>query len=141
MEQNGSKKGDNNMSITIKRNTGWQGISSKIQIEVNGEKADSVMENNSVDVELPDGKAYIKVTQFGIKSNEIAVKEGDIIQITSTRWVRMSFPLIFIISLFTIFLPNLTYRLTLFLILGALIVISIFLFNGFHLSVFDRENR
>ncbi|MGH4120049.1 hypothetical protein [Clostridium sp.] len=129
------------MSITIKRNTGWQGISSKIQIQVNGEKADSVMENNSVDVELPDGKAHIKVTQFGVKSNEIAVKEGDIIRITSTRWLRMSFPLIFIISFLTIFLPNLTYRLTIFLSLWALIVISIFLFNGFHLSVFDREKR
>lgn len=141
MNQNGSKKGDNNMSITIKRNTGWQGMDSKIQIEVNGEKAASVMENNSVDVELPDGKAHIKVTQFGIKSNEIAVKEGDIILITSTRWVRMSFPLMLIIFFLTIFLPNLTYRLTIIFILGALIVISIFLFNGFHLSVFDRENR
>lgn len=79
MKQNGSNKGENNMSITIKRNTGWQGIVSKIQIEVNGEKADSIRENNSVYVELPDGKAHIKVTQFGIKSNEIAVKEGDII--------------------------------------------------------------
>ncbi|MBU3145666.1 hypothetical protein, partial [Clostridium sp. CF012] len=69
-----------------------------------------------------------------------AVKEGDIIRITSTRWVRMSFPLIFIISLFTIFLPNLIYRLTIFLILGALIVISIFLFNGFHLSVLTEKN-
>jgi hypothetical protein len=141
MKQNSSKKGDNNMSITVKRNTGWQGIGSKIQIEVNGEKADTVMENNSVDVELPDGKAHIKVTQFGIKSNEIAVKEGDIIRITSTRWLRMSFPLIFIIFFSTIFFPNLTYRLTIFLILGALIVISIFLFNGFHLSFSDRENR
>jgi ribosomal protein S17 len=129
------------MSITIKRNTGWQGMVSKIQIEVNGEKTGSVMENNSVDVEIPDGKAHIKVTQFGIKSNEIAVKEGDIIRITSTRWLRMSFPLIFIISFLTIFLPNLTYGLTIFFILEALIVISIFLFNGFHLSVFDRENR
>jgi ribosomal protein S17 len=141
MKQNGSNKGGNNMSITIKRNTGWQGMSSKIQIEVNGEKADSVMENNSVDVELPDGKAHIKVTQFGIKSNEIAVKEGDIIRITSTRWIRMSFPLVLIIFFLTIFLPNLTYGLTIFFVLGALIVISIFLFNGFHLSVFDRENR
>ncbi|MGK0464855.1 MAG: hypothetical protein ACJAX4_000125 [Clostridium sp.] len=140
MKQNGSNKGDNNMSITIKRNTGWQGMSSKIQIEVNGEKAYGIMENNSVDVELPDGKAHIKVTQFGMKSNEIAVKEGDIIRITSTKWVRMSSPLILIISFLTIFLPNLTYRLTIFFILGALIFISIFLFNGFHLSVFDREN-
>ncbi|MGH4050651.1 MAG: hypothetical protein ACREVX_04745 [Clostridium sp.] len=128
------------MSITIKRNTGWQGMGSKIQIKVNGEKADSVMENSSVDIELPDGKAQIKVTQFGIKSNEMAVKEGDIIRLTSTRWLRMSFPLILIIFVLTIFLPNLTYRLTVFSILCVLIVISIFLFNGFNLSVFDREN-
>ena len=129
------------MSITIKRNTGWQGTGSKIQIKVNGEKADSVMENNSVDIELPEGKAHIKVTQFGIKSNEIVVKEGDIIRITSTRLAKMSFPLILIIQALTIFIPNLTYRLTIFFILCALIIISIFLFNGFHLSVYDRENR
>ncbi|MCB2299591.1 hypothetical protein [Clostridium tagluense] len=129
------------MSITIKRNTGWQGTGSKIQIKVNGEKAYSVMENNSVDIELPEGKAHIKVTQFGIKSNEIVVKEGDIIRITSTRLTRMSFPLILIIQGLTILIPNLKYRLTIFLTLCALIIISIFLFNGFHLSVYDKENR
>ncbi|MBU3129930.1 hypothetical protein LGL55_19540 [Clostridium tagluense] len=129
------------MSITIKRNTGWQGTGSKIQIKVNGEKADSVMENNSVDIELPEGKAHIKVTQFGIKSNEIVVKEGDIIQITSTRLTRMIFPLILIVQFLTIFIPNLKYRLTIFFILCAFIISSIFLFNGFHLSVYDRENR
>jgi uncharacterized membrane protein len=69
------------------------------------------------------------------------IKVGDIIRITSSRWIRMSFPLILIIIVLTIFLPNLTYGLIIFFILSALIFISIFLFNGFHLSVFDREKR
>ena len=127
------------MSITMKRNTGWQGMGSKIHIRVNGEKVDSVMENNSVDVELPDDIGHIKVTQFGLKSNEIVVEDGDIIQITSTKWFKMSYPLIMITFILTIFLPNLTYRLTVFFIVWLLLVISVYLFNGFQLSVLREK--
>lgn len=114
-------------------------MGSKIHIRVNGEKVDSVMENNSVDVELPDDIGHIKVTQFGLKSNEIVVEDGDIIQITSTKWSKMSYPLIMITFILTIFLSNLTYRLTVFFIVWLLLVISVYLFNGFQLSVLREK--
>ncbi|NLJ97650.1 MAG: hypothetical protein GX320_00020 [Tissierellia bacterium] len=94
------------ITATIKRNTGWQGMASEIQIKVNGVRVASVADNQQVEVELPDNKAHLKVTQFGIKS--------------------------------TIFISNLTYRLTVTLFLGVLLIISLFLIDGFYLKVFDR---
>lgn len=63
------------MSIIIKRNTGWIGSLTKVQIKLNGEKVASVKVNQQVEVELLNDKAYIKATQFGTKSNEIEVKD------------------------------------------------------------------
>lgn len=53
------------MSIIIKRNTGWIGSLTKVQIKLNGERVVSVKKNQQVEVELPNDKAYIKATQFG----------------------------------------------------------------------------
>lgn len=85
------------MSITIKRNTGWIGGFSKIQIKLNGEKVAAVMQNQQVEVELPDNKAYIETNQFGTKSNEIEVKDGDILEITTTKWCRISVIIIIVV--------------------------------------------
>ena len=83
-------KGVNNMSITIKRDTGLMGTASKVQIKINGEKVASIKYNEQVDIELPEVKTRLKVTQFGVKSNEITVNEGDIIKITTTSFNRIS---------------------------------------------------
>ncbi|MGV8984535.1 hypothetical protein [Clostridium sp.] len=53
------------MSITIKRNTGWFGMGTQIQIKVNGEKIASVADKQYVEVELPDNKANLKVFDRG----------------------------------------------------------------------------
>lgn len=129
------------MSITIKRNTGWQGIGSQIQIMVNEEKVVSVSDKQQVEVEIPDNKAYLKVKQTGIKSNEIEVQDGDIIEITQTRWLRMSFPLMMAVMFFTISIQSLTYRIIATISLGGLLTISLFIIDGFHLKVFDREHQ
>lgn len=126
------------MSITIKRNTGWFGMGTQIQIKVNGEKIAIVADKQHVEVELPDNKAHLKVTQTGIKSNEIEVQDGDIIEILQTRWHLMSFPLMMAVMFFTIFIPGLTYRLIATLSLGVFFIISLFLIDGFYLKVFDR---
>lgn len=122
------------MSVTIKRNTGWLGMASRIKIKVNGEKVGSIQENGQVEIELPDEKVQLKVTQlFAAKSNEITVKDGDIIRIRSAGWYRRGFPTIMI----AIFLPNLfpgsTYSFALSFIIFAMLIISPFLFNAFHL--------
>lgn len=122
------------MSIRIERNTGWMGMGSKIQIRVDGEKIASVSENQYVQVELPGDKAHLKVTQFGVKSNEIEVKDGDIVKIMSKRWYRMSVPLLISIMIFTNLILDLKYR----LIVIVLYIISSYLIDGFYLEVSNR---
>jgi hypothetical protein len=105
---------------------------------LNGENLAGVNNNQSVDVEIPAGETHLRVTQFGIKSNLIRVKDGDIIRITSTRWLRMSFPLMVTIYFLTMFLSNLTYRPTTIFVFGVLIVIRTIFFNVLHLNVSER---
>lgn len=126
------------MSIIIKRNTGWIGSLTKVQIKLNGKKVVSVKENQQVEVELPNDKAYIKATQFGTKSNEIEVKDGDILGITTTKWHRMSIPITIILFLFNNFIPDSTYRIAT-LNIAVLSIISILLIKGLYLKILGRE--
>ncbi len=128
------------MSIIIKRNTGWIGSLTKVQIKLNGEKVVSVKENQQVEVELPNDKTYIKATQFGTKSNEIEVKDGDILEITTTKWYRMSIPITIIVFLFNNFIPDSTYRIAT-LIIAVLSIISILLIKGLYLKILGREQQ
>lgn len=123
------------MAITIKRNTGWIGGTTDIQIRLNGEKAARVMENQTVEVELLGDKAYIKATQFGIKSNEIEVKDGDVLEITTKRWSKMSFYIIIVAFVLTSFILDPTYRIAVFIPLLVLSTINTFLIEGFHIKV------
>lgn len=123
------------MAITIKRNTGWMGGATDIQIRLNGEKAARVMENQTVEVELLGDKAYIKATQFGIKSNEIEVKDGDILEITTKRWRKISFYIIIVAFVLTSFILEPTYRIAVFIPLLVLSTINTFLIEGFHIKV------
>ncbi|NLY44448.1 MAG: hypothetical protein GX053_00405 [Tissierella sp.] len=133
-------KGVDNMSIIIRRNTGWQGMASKMQIKVNGEKVARVEEKGQAEVKLPKDRAYLQVTQSGVKSNEIEVKDGDIVEITSTKLYRMSTPLIIItMTILNILIRNSTYRLIVIIIIGILYTVSFLKINGFHLKVFERE--
>ena len=126
------------MSITIKRNTGWIGSAAKIQIKLNGDKVASVNENQQVEVKLPNDKAYIKATQFEIKSNEIEVKDGDIVEITSKKWYQMSLPVIIFVIFSMNFISNSTYRIAALISVCVLYIISILLMDGFYLRVIDR---
>lgn len=124
------------MSIIIKRNTGWIGSLTKVQIKLNGEKVASVKVNQQVEVELLNDKAYIKATQFGTKSNEIEVKDGDILEITTRKWHRIIIPIIIIVSLFKNFIPNSIYQIAALII--VVLAISILFIDGLCIKVLDR---
>ena len=47
-------KGADNVSITIKRNTGSNGIASKIQIKLNGKEVASIMDKKEVEIKIPE---------------------------------------------------------------------------------------
>ena len=129
------------MSITIKRDTGFTGMGSKVQIKINGEKVASVINNEQVDIELHEVKARLKVTQFGVKSNEITVNEGDIIKITTTSFNRISMILMSIVIIVTNFIPNLTYKLITFTFVSILLVIGLLSVEGFHIQVMTQNGN
>lgn len=133
------------MSITIKRNIGWDGVASKIQIKVNGKKVGSIMEGKQMEIEILEGKSNLEVTRFGNKSNKIVVKDGDIIEITSTDFYRkgvsLSLPIGFIMGIILIILiPNLKYRIIITTIFLAIIVILQLVFKLFNIQVVENKN-
>jgi len=127
------------MSIIIKRNTGWIGSLTKVQIKLNGEKVVSVKGNQQVEVNLPNDKTYIKATQFGTKSNEIEVKDGDILEITTSKWHQISIPITIILLIFNNLISDSIYRIAA-LIIAVLSTISILLIDGLYIKVLDRGN-
>lgn len=137
------KKGGSNMSITISRNTGYAGWYLRIQIIINGEKINTINDNKSVEIELPIEKSYLKVRQFLVKSNEIVVKDGDIVNIKTTWWYRMIIPVMIILQILTvfiIFLDNILITLlflVVFIIIIILFIINIIFNNGFHIKIIN----
>ena len=134
------------MAITIKRNTGWTGIASKIQIRLNGEKVASVEQNQHIEVEIPEDKANLQVTQLGFlgsKSNKIEVNDGDVIEITSTTFLKISnaliVPVSFILGLLTRPIINFKYKLIGPAVFFALVVISQFLFKMLNIKAVTEE--
>lgn len=131
-------KGAGRMFITIKRNTGWYGMGSRIQIEIDGKRIASIAENQKREIGIPNKKASLRVTQYGIKSNTIEVFDGDLIEIISTKWYRMSFPLIIAGMVLSAFIPALMFRIIAIASIGILIFISLYLLNGFNLKVMGK---
>lgn len=73
------------MAVTIKRNTGWLGMGSKISLKMNGEKALKIADSQKIELTIQNDESYLQATHFGSKSNEINVKDGDTVEITSTK--------------------------------------------------------
>lgn len=128
------------MFIKIRRNTGWQGSGTTIRVFANGEKLLSVSNKNETEIEIPHEKVRLKASQFGAKSNEIEVSDGDIIEITSTAWNRWSYPALIVFLFFTILLPSTQFKVIVTMVIGALYVGSIFLMDTYHLEVL-RSNE
>lgn len=134
------QKGDDNVSITIKRNTGWLGVASKIQIKLNGKRVGSIKAKQQIELEIPEGQSNLQVTQFINKSKQILVKDGDVIEITSTAFYRkmdsLSLPIGFIMGVILIFLiQELIYRLILVAVFLAIILIFQLVFKVFNVKV------
>lgn len=124
------------MSITIKRNTGWIGSGLDIQIKLNGQKVVSLRRNQEVELELPNDKAYIKATQVGTGSNEIEVKDGDILEIRTSTWHQISLPILILSLISKNYIPDILYFT---LVLSA--VISILLIRGLHIKILGRGHE
>ena len=121
------------MCITIKRSTGWEGSATKMQIIVNGEKLTTINKNQTLEVELPGGKNSLKVRQFGIRSNEIEVKDGDILEVKYKLWYQALFPLIIAITFIMSVVLDLPYKSTI-LPIHILFVIITYVTKGLNIK-------
>lgn len=129
------------MHIRVARNTGWQGSGSTIRILANGEKVLSVSHKREAEIEIPHEKVRLKASQFGAKSNEIEVRDGDLINITSTAWNRWSYPVLILFLFFTILLPSTQMKFIVTLLVGGLYVGSMFFMDTYHLEVQSTEEN
>ena len=83
--------------VRIKRNTGILGAGSRIKIYINDKKVATIKQNKQVELELPADEAKVSVSQLGVRSNELIVKEGQVVEIITRSWTYVSLILFFII--------------------------------------------
>lgn len=121
--------------VRIKRNTGISGAGSKIKVYVNDEKVATIKRNKQIELDLPAAEAKLSVSQLGVQSNELIVKEGQVVEITTRSWTYISliFFLIILVSVST-FLSS-PYSIIVQIILGILYLGIYKFIDGFNLKV------
>lgn len=130
------------MAINILRQTGSIGRNSEVTIKIDGIKVAKVNEGQEIVVELPSNKARLTVSQpGGAKSNEIEANDGETIEITSTKWMKLSLFLPLPTLFLTNFISNTTYKIVSLVTIVVLFVAGAFLMNYFHLEVLDKKDK
>lgn len=126
------------MSVTIKRKTGTLGMGAKFSVKVNGEKVTKIAYEESLKLDIKDDSALLKVSQFGSRSNQVEVKNGDVVEVTTTKLAYLSFciPPIFIIV--SSIVPTVHYTMSTFVIMVLLMLFILFTFNSYCLKVIDN---
>lgn len=127
------------MSVTIKRNTGFLGRGLRVTVKLNREKIAKIGYGETITVELPADSAHLEVSQSGSKSNALDVSDEDTIEITTTKW---SYLIYFLIALSPILLKSVTDSFIFAIIIVLMLVtISVYLVEGFNLTVLNRKSR
>lgn len=119
----------------IKRNTGLSGILGRIKIYVNDKQVATIKPNQQIELDLPADEAKISVSQAGVRSNELVVKEGQVVEISKPSWWRI-ITIIFFIAAFLIglLLPS-DYRIYGSIILLILAIVIDHFIKGFELKI------
>ena len=112
------------MTVKIKRNTGLVGSMGTFNVLVNGEKTETLPNTEILELEIPDDEAVIQLSQLGVKTNEMNVKDGDRLEVSTTFWGK--YGNIVVISLFFIsdlFAPDvIRYGILLLYFISAFVV-------------------
>lgn len=90
-----------------------------------------------INLGIPRKSALLKVDQFGAKSNEVEVKNGDTIEIKTTKWNYIIF-LLGILS--PILFRNLIQDLRIYIFLFTLLVSCAYLVDNFKLRILNRQS-
>ena len=74
------------MALTVIRHTGWFGIATKLSLKINGEQVARIAHEQELKLDLKSAPSTLRVSQLGIRSNEIEVQEGDTVMIKNSIW-------------------------------------------------------
>lgn len=129
------------MSVVIKRHTGWMGMGTNMKIKLDGEVVDKLAHNMEIAVQLPGDKANLRISHGGIKSDEIEIKDGDVIDVKRRAWYRWSFPLYFLVLFVSILIPDYKIRMFVTVSFGLVLIISMFFFNGYYLEIVEEGSN
>lgn len=72
------------MSVQIKRSTGMIGVMGTFSVKKNGEKIDKIKNDEIITLDIPEDGANIQLSQFGAKTQEQLVREGDRLEVKTT---------------------------------------------------------
>ncbi|MDN5371355.1 MAG: hypothetical protein PWR19_401 [Carnobacterium sp.] len=127
------------MSITVVRRTGLIGTILKMTIKINGERVAKIANGQKLEMAIPNNVVQICVTQSGVKSNTIEVKDGERVQIKSNKWSNRIYVLYYIIFITGLFTSNSLYKSIALLVILLLGFILLFIVNAFQLTILDDE--
>ena len=127
------------MSITVVRRTGLIGTILKMTIKINGERVAKIANGQKLEMSIPNNVVQICVTQSGVKSNTIEVKDGERVQIKSNKWSNRIYVLYYIIFITGIFTSNPLYKSIALIVITLLCFILLFIVNAFQLTILDDE--
>lgn len=127
------------MSITVVRRTGLIGTILKMTIKINGERVAKIANGQKLEMAIPNNVVQICVTQSGVKSNTIEVKDGERVQIKSNKWSNRIYVLYYIIFITGLFTSNSLYKSIALLVILLLGFILLFIVNSFQLTILDDE--
>ncbi|MFL2105912.1 hypothetical protein [Desemzia sp. FAM 23991] len=127
------------MSVTIKRKTGTLGMGAKFSVKVNGEKVTTIAHEEAIELDIKDENASLRVSQFGSHSNQIQVKDGDVVEVTTTRLAYLAFLIPFIFIIVSNIIENVYYATNTFVLMVLLMLVILFTFNCYRLKVINRK--
>lgn len=71
------------MAIKVKRSTGWMGMLAPFKIKVDDETVEKIQ------IDIPTEETSLQASLWGVKTEQIKVKDGDYVEIFATKWERL----------------------------------------------------
>lgn len=128
-----------NMSVIIKRKTGFIGMGAKFSVKVNGEKVTKISYKETIELDIKGDNSLLRVSQFGAHSNQVEVKDGNVVEVTTTKvaYIVCLVPFLFIIA--SSVMENFYYTTSTVAIVISLILFVLFTSNSYRLKIVDHK--
>lgn len=121
--------------LRIIRNTGLSGFLARINIYINDKQVATIKRNQQLELELPAEEAKISVSQAGVRSNELVVKEGQVVEIINSSRSRIISIFLFMAAFLIGLLLPFDYRIYGYILLLIIAVAIDYFIEGFELKI------